>query len=178
MKQFMRDYLAELRSSPVKTGAIGILLACGLLLWGRLLLKDVPRTASADDPVAVASVVGKTRATQAETSNTLKLAEPPPLARDLFGLDPTRYRRTPDQEDQGGEAKPTPYGTEDTLQAAVVSAARQLRMTSFIEGEDPVVMINNRPLRRGDTIEGFTVIGFQGRSVVVEKQGVKVRLSL
>ncbi|MEM8783523.1 MAG: hypothetical protein AAGE65_11800 [Planctomycetota bacterium] len=178
MKQIILDYLAELRASPVKTGAIGLLLACGLLLWGRLLLKEVPRTASADDPVSVAAISGKQRPAKGDPLNALKLAEPPPLTRDLFGLDPTRYRRTADQQEQASGAKLRTLPAEDTHRAAVVAAARQLRMTSFIEGEEPVVMINQRPLRRGDIIDGFTVLAFQGRSVVLEKQGVKVRLSL
>lgn len=178
MNQLIRDYLTELRASPVKTGAVALLLAFGLLLWGRLLLKEVPRTASADDPVAVASAAGLSGTNESDSANTLKLAEPPPLSRDLFGLDPTRYRRTADQEERASGAKLQPATTEDSLRVAVVSAARQLRMTSFIEGEEPVVMINNRALRRGDTLQGFTVIGFQGRSVVLEKQGIKVRLSL
>ncbi|MEM9753503.1 MAG: hypothetical protein AAF916_08970 [Planctomycetota bacterium] len=180
MNQFIRDYLAELRRSPIKTGAIGLLLACGLLLWGRLLLKEVPRTASAWDPLALQAEPDKgvSEAARRASNGALELKEPPPLARDLFGLDPNRYRRTSDSNLEISEAKPAAVATEDTLRAAVVSAARQLRVTSVIEGEDPVAMINNRALRRGDTINGFTVLGFQGRSVVLEKDGVKVRLSL
>ncbi len=179
MRQLLHDYLAELRASPVKTGVIALLLASGLLLWGRLLLKEVPRTASADDPIGVRlSAFGEAGKSESALSNALKLEEPGPLARDLFGLDPNRYRRTAEQQEQASEAKLDHLGTEDTLRAAVVSAARQLRMTSVLEGEEPVVMINNRPLRRGDTIAGFTVLAFEGRSVVLEKQGVKVRLSL
>ncbi|MEM9752793.1 MAG: general secretion pathway protein GspB [Planctomycetota bacterium] len=178
MNQVIRDYLAELKASPVKTGVIGLLLAFGLLLWGRLLLKDVPRTASADDPVAAAVAANLGVNANGDPPNTIRLAEPPPLERDLFGLDPTRYRRTSDSEEPASGEKLGPGATEDSVQAAVVSAARQLRLTSFIEAEEPVVMINNRPLRRGDTIDGFTVLAIQGRSVVLENQGVKVRLSL
>ena len=179
MKQLIRDYLAELKASPAKSGVIVVLLACGLLLWGRLLLKEVPRTASANDPIVLNfKAIDQANRAAGLSPGALKLEEPPPLARDLFGLDPSRYRRTTGQQEQGSGAKTDALGTEDTLRAAVVSAARHLRMTSVIEGEDPVVMINNRPLRRGDTIEGFTVIQLERRSVVLEKQGVKVRLSL
>jgi hypothetical protein len=178
VKQTLLDYLAELRGSPLKTSVIGLLLVCGLLLWGRLLLKEVPRTASADDPLTAVSALAEGTLRQASEDRTLKLVPPPPLQRDLFALDPSRYRRTAAQEDEASEAKLRPLGAEDTRQAAVVSAARQLRLTSFIEGQDPVVMINDRPLRRGDTVEGFTVLGFQDRSVVLVKQGIKVRLSL
>ncbi len=175
--QFIRDYMVELRRSPVKSSAIALLLAVGLLLWGRLLLKEVPRTASAWEQLTAQIDSGSNPITRG-AGGTIELAEPGPMTRDLFQLDPSRYRRTRSDDGGSGGAKFGGPDAENDIRTAVLSAAGGLRLTSVIEGEAPLVIINNRLLRRGDTIEGFTVIRLERRSVILERQGIKVRVGL
>ncbi len=177
MKHIVQDYVRELRRSPLKGGTIAVLLAVGLLLWGRLLLKEVPRTASAWR-ASVAVDDGAFDLGARPEKRPIELTDPGPPARDIFAIDPSHYRRTSSWRDEADREKSGRWGTENGVQAAVVSAAGKLRLTSVIEGEDPVVIINNQLLRAGDTIEGFTVVRLERRAVILESQGVKVRLSL
>ncbi len=177
MKQIVRDYIAELRSSPAKACTIAVMFAVGLLLWGRLLLKEVPRTASAWGQGATVADADTALAPR-RNLGVLELSPPPPLARDLFVMDPSRYRRTGLGEENPDGAKRGIYATEEALRQAVLSAAREMTVNSVIEGEEPIVIINGKVLRQGDTVEGFTVQKIEPRSVVLEQEGVRVRLGL
>lgn len=179
MNQLIRDYIAELKGSPFKSGAVAILLATGLLLWGRLLLKEVPRTASAWQ-AASAVAENDTTNTRSNTRSDggVALAPPPPLTRDLFELDPSRYRRTQLEKESPTGEKLGELSPEDSIREAVVSAARELTVHSVVEGEEPIVFINRKVLRAGDIIEGFTVLKIEPRSVILEREGIRVRLGL
>lgn len=183
MKQLIQDYIAELKASPLKATMVAVLAVTGLLLWGRLILKEVPRTAAAVDELTLAQWEemrsgGPSAARLKSAAGRIHLTEPGPLSRNLFALDPSRYRRTADVANGEDGEKYAPGSTEEEVRAAVLSAAAGLEFTSVIEGEEPVVIINRKLLHPGDTVDGFTVLRLNARSVILEKQGVKVRLSL
>ena len=182
MKQVVHDYIAELRSSPLKSGTIALLLVVGMLLWGRLLLKEVPRTASAIDEMTLAqweASQGKaSKPARGGLSGQVFLPLPADKARNLFVLDPSRYKRTVVQTNTGGSAKYPATATEEELRAAVIEAAQELDLTTVIEGDDPVAIINGQLVRPGHTVEGFTLQRIDGRSVILEQGGTRVRKSL
>jgi hypothetical protein len=174
MKRIVHEYLAELRGSTIKSTMIAVLLTLGLLLWGRLLLRDVPQVASANVPVPTLAAAQAPRA----SGGALRLAPPAPLDRDLFALDPSRYRRTAQSPQDDPSAKFAQGLTEEQRQAAVLTAAAQLRLQSIIEGPEPQVILNGRRLLPGQDTDGFTLVRVEPRAVVLEKDGVRVRLGL
>ncbi len=179
MRRIIDDYIAELRGSPFKTTLIVAMLAIGMLLWGRLMLKQVPRTASAGiaDMFSDASDAGAAKPAKAETRK-ISLVLPAPAARDLFKLDPSQYKRTLSLSDLPIEPKLAPGISDYQRQVAVVSAARALRLQSIVEGEDPMVLLDGELLRTGQVWKGFTVLTVEARAVVLEMEGVRVRLGL
>jgi hypothetical protein len=179
MKRLIDDYIAELRSSPVKATLIAVMLVTGMLLWGRLMLKQVPKTASAGVAEMFSDASeGETSWPEALTTRELALEIPPPVMRDLFELDPNRYKRTSKPADLPTDPKLAPGISDYQRQVAVVSAARALRLQSIVEGEDPLVLIDGQLLRTGQVVKGFTIQSIEARAVVLEMEGVRVRLGL
>ena len=55
MQDQLRQAWRQLTADKKKLGLMVGLMAVGLLLWGRLMLKQVPQVATADDGLAVAA---------------------------------------------------------------------------------------------------------------------------
>ncbi len=121
---------------------------------------------------------------------------PRPLRRDLFAPDAVRYPR-PSQTDPGGPIDPkSPGGSDDiplvdaeAQRAAAVRAVRaeaaRLRLRSTMVGSVPIAVIETDErgaeravLRPGDRYAGFLLVEVSSRSVIVEKNGVRVELSI
>ncbi len=171
----------ELRN-PRKAGLLVLLLAISLLLWGRLLLKRVPRTASAQ-PVAAVSP------TRAILAQAIMPAEPErpvvrvnlaeTLSRDLFALDRRAYQPTKDARTAQETEKSPGQPVDDKRQStAVRKAAAELTLQSVITGSQPRAVINGQMLSPGQRIEGFVLVRIDERFVLVERDGITVRLDL
>ena len=138
--------------------------AVGLLLWGRLILKEAPRTATADGP-AVAQ-------TSPAPENTV------PITTDKRFSDVKQGKLGGDVDQGSSRGKSDPQGSDDfgQMQAAPPAAA-ELTLQGVITGKVPVARINGRLIRVGDTIEGFTLSSLEGRYAVLEKGGQTFRLT-
>jgi hypothetical protein len=159
-----------------KTGLMLGLLAVGLLMWGRLMLKEVPRTASATGET-VAAAPEKVEVSNSDRP-TVSLVQPGVLERNLFRLDPSRYSRT-DNEEERTVTQKLPQGVSDeAVRRDVIAAARGLRLQSVTLGDVPAAIINRRLIRVGQSIEGFTLLHVDERSAVLRKQDFKVRIGM
>ena len=169
IRRLMRRLTADKRKLGVMLG----LAAVSLLLWGRLILKDVPRTVSANDWAAASSdPFGGPR-------ETVYLDLPPDLKRNLFVFDPKPYKRTKSEEDDpDGPKTQDPAADESARRAAIVKDARELRLASVVSGSKPHAMINGLLVMPGQKIEGFTLLQVSERTVMLEKDGIRIRLRM
>lgn len=185
MKQHLNNFIHQVTSDKKKLGVMLCALAIGLLLWGRLLLQGVPRTATAEEPGTSA------RATENAPNDTALSAgsgKPLPVvhvdlpsapSRDLFGIDPSRYRRTPGSGHDDPVAKSTQLTSDDDPRiAAVREEAVELKLESVLIGTLPRAYINGHLLAPGDEYEGFTLIQVTDRHVLLTKYGLIIRLRM
>ena len=143
--------------------ALGI-AAVGMLLWGRLILKEAPRTATADGP-------------------TLAQRTPPaspqgPITSDRALLD-VKQGKVGLMDDQGfSRSKSEPRVPDDfeRMQAAQTAAA-ELNLQGVTTGKVPVARINGRMIRVGETINGYTLRSVRGKSAVLERAGASLELT-
>ena len=62
--------------------------------------------------------------------------------------------------------------------AALAEEARQtLRFTGSILGDQPKAIVNGRLYRKGDLVGGFRILQIEKHQIVVERDGVSVRLT-
>jgi len=180
----MRQLTADKKKLSVMLG----LLAVGLLLWGRLLLKDVPKTATASPPVAASAPASggaspaRAGADQPEDTRyamTVVMDIPSELPRDVFAMNTAGYRRVKTVATQKYEPKAPPQTTDMAFRRAQVrEAALDLRLEGVIVGEQPAVIINGQLFQQGQTVEGFVIEKIGDRNVVLEMDGVLIRLSM
>ena len=174
----LRQISARLLQDKKQTGMVLGLSAVGLLLWGRLLLKQVPQTASADDtPQWLQEVEAELRDAPLRRV-TVRLPRIGPIAGDPFMLDPSRYTRTLSEDSVLKQAKSGGEVTDEARQMAVVQAAGELKLQSLTQGEVPAAFINGRLIRVGASIDGFTLLSCDERSAVLIRDGIRVRLNI
>lgn len=143
--------------------ALGI-AAVGMLLWGRLILKEAPRTATADGPTLA----------RGEAVD----AAPSPITTDTGLLD-VKGGKLGSMDDQGfPRSKSDPSVSDDFewMQAAETAAA-ELNLQGVTTGKVPVARINGRMIRVGETINGYTLRSVRGQTAVLERAGSAFRLT-
>lgn len=178
MKEQFNKWIAFLKKDKKQTGMVLGLAAVGLLLWGRLLLKQVPQTASAGEKPAWLVEVESEAKPHNDQRVEVRLTIPRVLGRDPFRLDAEKYKRTLSEETLVSEAKYEEVVTDEAKRMAVVNAAEELRLQSITQGEVPAAFINGRLIRIGSSINGFKLLSCDERSAVLEMHGVKVRLGM
>ena len=170
---------ADRKQAAIVLGLAAVLL----LLWGRLLLKNVPRTALADpaDQASAAAADNPDPIPGASAHRRVVRVElPDHVTRDLFALDWSRFPRA----DAGaGSVRTGPKSgdgpaDEGAGTVAVMQAAQALKLQSTVLGESPRALINGRFVAPGQMIEDFVLKEVGPREVVLEKEGIEVRLAM
>lgn len=178
MKPWIETLKRQALADKKKAAAMIALVAVGLLLWGRLLLKEVPKTATAG-PDAVASAAGEAIEPLPTPRSEVAVDWPDGLSRDLFAFDANRYRRTTSGNELGEQAKsPQPMTDRDLRIETVRRRARSLTLQSVVSGARPRAMINGRLMEAGQSVEGFELIEIHERSVILRMQDVRIRLGM
>ena len=178
MSTSLRQLIRKLGSDKKKLSLAVMLSAMLLLLWGRLLLKQVPRTALADPESTIAAAQGVTRVI-GRLMPTVHLDLPRTLERDMFGFDASGYRRIVAVQEPVTEAKSPPESPDNESEMEALGKwARGLEFQAAILGDEPTAMINDRPYRVGDRIGDFVVTEVRSRRVVLSKDDVSIRLEM
>ncbi len=185
MKDHLNRLIQQVTADKKKLGIMICALAIGLLLWGRLLLQGVPRTATADDPETQTQATNNPPPTSDQNDRSYKnrpvihVDLPASPGRDIFGIDPSRYRRTPGAglNDIGPKSAQVTPDVESRI-AVVRTEATELRLESVLAGARPRAYINGRLLAPGDEYEGFTLIQVTDRHVLLTKYGLIIRLKM
>lgn len=171
-----------------KFGIMCVLLAVGLLLWGRLiLLESVPRVGFADPDAGTTagaqSAAGQAGSDVAQELPIVYMDLTRALRRNLF-LAPSSFLPQPAQDSSASALGPKSQAetSEDpiALRQQRIERVRQdgasLRLESLIHGVPPVAVIDGRVLQVGQVIQGFRLEEVGDRSVVLMKDGVRVEL--
>lgn len=161
-----------------KIGVAMALLMLGLLLWGRLLLKDPPRTATADPAARAAAAASPAQINRAVGPRPVVVVHlPKAVERDLFALDETRFEKRANLPGPVAVApKSTPQPADPNQQAQ--AAARGLTLQTTMLGDVPRAMINGQLLKVGESVQGFVLIQIQQRHVILQRDDVQVRLEM
>lgn len=193
MRHYFDLFVRELTADKKKTSFMLCALSLGLLLWGRLLLQGVPRTATAEDPIKTAKATDNTPGNSTDSTlgiapdNTPENVEirvipvdlPAGSHRDLFGIDPSRYRRTNPRAYGGDRPKSASVTSDvDSRIAVVRDEAQDLKLEIVLIGTRPRAYINGRLLAPGNEYEGFTLIKVTDRHVILTKYGLLIRLKM
>lgn len=187
MKRKMNRIWRQATADKKKFGLFLTTAAIGLLLWGRLiLLEDVPKMATANDP----AVTGSSNSTPKDLASSstdppldlpslqevsVTLSEDLPL--NLFAFRHNRYKPLPASESLP-DLSQLPSSTDDERRQALVELARSLRLQSVMQGNSSVIVINGELLRTGDSIEGFEILSFNERSVKLSREGLTFLLKM
>jgi hypothetical protein len=169
-----RQLREALLADRKKLSIMASLLAVALLLWGRVLLKRVPRTAVASPPAA-AAVEGSPRDANREESinhinKTVYVDLASVLSRDLFAIDSSRFAQIPlSPVDSITQEKSRPQSADEQGMAQVVSS---LRLQSTVLGPQPRAVIDGVSVTAGQEFKGFLIKEIQQRQVIVERNGM------
>lgn len=141
----------------------------GLLMWGRLLLKKVPKTAIAD-PDAVATSVEDSPAASRRAWRTVEVELSDVCARDVFALEDGEYSKLPDTN-----VKPPPnlpdQKSEEEIKAELARRISALKVKSVLMAEKPQALINDRFHAVGDEpVPGFVITKISPHSVTLHAE--------
>lgn len=187
MKKKLKRAWRQATADKRKFGVLCSMLAVGLLLWGRLiLLEEVPKFATADDPNA-AQQDGELADGQGDLALNTPLNLPPlpsievdmseDLTLNLFAFRHNRYKPLP-TEDSVGTGVQSTGNADDDRKRELVELARSLRLQSVIQGNSPALVINGEVLRVGDEIDGFEIVSFNADSVRLTREGLTFLLKM
>ena len=180
LRQIKRQLLADRKKLSMLMG----LLAVGLLLWGRLLMQDVPRTAVAVPKLAASGPARPDNAGSTETFSGLRVVETVLVSRterDPFSLQPQFFQTIPQAEEKPPSPEksgPNPSDELERKEAAVREAARELQLQSTLLGAKPRAVINGVLIEIGQAIAGFELTEISSRHVKLKKDGVVVELEM
>lgn len=182
-KQLWRQLSADKR----KLGLICTLAFGALLLWGRLLMKDVPRTAVAVPGEQLAAAALMPDATDGSTTMawpTVYVDLTNEVSRDLFRPDPRYYTLEDEQNDasaglgkSGADPDDEQHGPAARLEA-VQADAQELSLQSTILGNVSQALINGQLVSPGQSINGFEVLRVGSRRVTLVKDGIEIELEM
>lgn len=186
-QNFRRQLIADKR----KLIAMAMLGGFAMLLWGRLLLRDVPRTAVAD-PKADNRQAANDAASQTTGTTPLGVLPRPDVKvvlhdrvrHDLFKFQAGYFPQDQAKQISQINADKSPSETTDQkeqherLIQSVRTAAQSLKLQSTLLGAQRRALINNELLSPGQKINGFELMTVGPRQVTLQCEGVTVVLEM
>lgn len=179
---------------------LAVLVVAALGMWARAAVKQGSQAqASQQDTASVAQTASPTASAAVEIKRyeTITLEQATPLSRDLFAPRPEDFPPPVQMEQAQAEPAKSASGSDDnttslqglqpqTETERVQEEARSLRLRSTVVGNESIAIIETTlagsaarvVLRVGDPVQGFTLKEVLSRSVVLEKNGIEVTLSL
>lgn len=182
MRRAIDQVIRELKADRRKLSAMVILMGFALLLWGRLMLKNVPQTATARPAAKLLALGGADK-----NDDPASLATPLPivyvdlaesLPRDLFGLDPSPYNRPGLTEISLSGPKSGPEQADDPTRPAWRAQSAGLTLQSVLVGARPRAVINGVVVAPGQQIAGFALVRVSDREAILERNGTLIRLRM
>ncbi len=200
------------REDPAKATVLAALVLIMLIMWGRLALtgRNEPAAASAmidggaGAGAAVASPAPASLLRSGLSDHAERLSEwtrqpVRPLARNLFAVNLTYYRRADSnvRRDDGEmgfweelaksrAAKTDQKKARQILIENLQLQAAQIRLQSTVMGAQPKAMVNGKLVGEGDVVAvetadaktTFRVIKIEARGMIVEHEGIRLAISM
>lgn len=178
LKQLVRKLTADKKKLSVMVGLLAVLM----LLWGRLLLKEVPRTAVAEpEPGQVADTSASPWASPNQASfEKVEVHLPQTLSRDLFSLDISGFTQLKNKNvvEVKTEKSPGDLSDEQLKASQVRQAATGLKLQTTMQGAVPLALINGQYVQVGEQIRGFELVRILPRQVVLRMNGIDIYLEM
>ncbi|WP_428388134.1 hypothetical protein [Mucisphaera sp.] len=179
MKPWLDEILKRYRAEPTKVTILAGMTVFGMLLWGRLLLKDPPRVVTAEPETQAVAVES---ASPQPTPPARALPEGPTVTVTVPEYRPRNIfqepQLTPAPESDQPVPQVQPQTSDTSLRNTVRNQAMELNLQAIILGREPKAVINGQYVGPGDAIDGFTLRTLERRHAELEMQGVIVRLGL
>ena len=192
--------LSALRADPKRAGVLGVLLVVLAIFGGRALLtgSNQPLASFAADVMGTTSdkpaVDTKAAGARADVL-TAWMAQPIPAPRqDLFAVNLTYFPNDVSAAPNGTPATESEELVDEQTKleraqadqkrhrAVVIENVRQqaesLNLQSIVRGANPQAMINGRMVGVGDVVAEFRVLKIEPRSVIVEREGVRLSIAM
>jgi hypothetical protein len=181
----MKQQVNLLMQDKKKFALIAGLGCVMLLLWGRLILKQVPRTAVADPaPTSVASASSSPstdalrRKVIAVNKPIVEVKLPTVSKRDLFAVDLTSYPTDEVAPTERTSDKPKETVVVDEVEQQLQAMVGRIQLQSTVLGARPCAVINGQIVQVGQSYEGLVLKEVQNRLVILEFNGRLVRLRM
>jgi len=190
---------ALLKKDPKKAGILTVLVAVLAAMWGKMMLSGngAPKAAaamtvaqSAQAPVLDSNNAPKSNDTGGQLRSWISEPLPPAISRNLFEvrldyfpMDGTRQQETSRTVDdptfwerlaKSIDAQADQQHKRDNLIQNLRQQAGQLTLTSTVMGSKPRAMINGAMVGEGEVVAQFRVLKVEARSVIVEREGIKL----
>lgn len=175
MNDKLKKFWKQITADKKRFGAMAALLGVALLMWGRLLLKDVPRTAVAEpkekEAQAAPFVLPKRPVVYVDL--------PQESARNPFAMDPAAFGFVEKPKTVIATQNLAPEKSEEEKRAAIESALKGLKLRSTILGAQPHALIDDRILTLGgEPVPQFVITAITERSVTVQHTETKLEFEL
>jgi hypothetical protein len=182
VKRAIDQLIRELRSDHRKLAAVIVLLSFGMLLWGRLLLQNVPQTATARPERAVSAVLMSDKnasvTAPARPETVIYVDLPAESPRDLFGASGEAGGGLGFTQISEVAGKSRPDDADMPSRPDVLGRASGLRLQSVLVGPHPRAVIDGVVLEPGQQVQGFTLVGVSRREALLERDGYLIRLRM
>ena len=175
MSDKTRELVKTLTTDKKKLFLMLSLVAVGLLLWGRLLLKRTPTSALANpQAVQVVAAPSSGNPVVARANQTVCVDLPTKLDRDIFALDTSLYEKI-----EIAEPEPEKFVMDETDEMEEEDDnGSNLNMLTLNATTVATAVVNNQVVRPGQVIEGFKVVRILNRAIILEKDGEQVQLNM
>jgi len=198
---FLARISSAVRQDPKKATILAVLLAVLGGLWLKMVLSGAPKSAAAMTvPQPVAPVIPDSN-NKPKSSDSMGLLRdwvgeplPPGVSRNLFAVqldyypmdaahvvhdsrtvdDPTFWEKLAKSIDAQAEEQ---HKRENLIQN-LRQQAGQMQLTSTVMGPRPKAMINGSMVGEGEVVAQFRVLRIEARSVVVEREGIKLEIPM
>ena len=185
----LKAFYAKISADKPRFYVATTLVALMMLMWGRLLLRQIPRTSVAAPSAGQIAksenaneAGGKGRSensTRRSRMSVYVLNQRPSGLRDPFDFDDSPYRRTILPTFAPDPLRPDAEGPDSLAERGqLLAELERIAVQSIVSGTPPLVMIDGRVLSTGDEVEGFVIsrISYAERIVEFRKSNLTFRV--
>ncbi|QDU70201.1 hypothetical protein [Mucisphaera calidilacus] len=179
MNSWWDQLVSSYKAQPTKVIALAGMSVFGLLLWGRLLLTDPPRVATADpEPTVNQAETRSAEDARPSAESTIK----PELVVPVSHNAPRNLFQARDVASTGPSASTGEESQTDSddspSRTMIRERAQQLSLQAVVLGSEPRAVINGTTVRPGQAIDGFKLLRVGRRHADLEMHGTTVRIGL
>lgn len=171
MSQSLPKFVRRMMANRKQFGFMLALVVVALLMWGRVLLKDAPRTAVADPeatPQAVQTLPpGATEPATKRTTVVVEISDQ--SSRNLFNLKSDEFAKV-ERPNVIPSPNLVPEKSDEARRAELSAKLKDLKLKSTIMGERPAALMNDRLFHEGsEPVPGFTITRITQHSVFLKR---------